>query len=158
MTVRMDAASTPSIEGIREAIVDLSGRIQVATATLTSAQILQLFTTAVTVVAAPNTPGNAIIPLHAVFNYTAGSTPYTDGGGHLRLTTTNVGFWTDFATAGFWDQSHSMVNAAMTVNSLQASTANYANNPLLVTETIANPTLGNGSMTVTVYYIQVPVV
>lgn len=130
--------------------------VQVATVTLTSTQVLAIFTTAVTVVPAPGS-GLALVPLNAFFNYHYGGTAYTDGGGNLALFGNGTGNYTSFATAGFWDQSASKVKAIPSLTATSSIGLPAIESALTVQQTAANPTLGNGTVTVTVAYIVVPV-
>lgn len=92
-------------------------------------------------------------PISATFKYTAGATPYTDHGGNLALITLGVGNWVAFASAGFWDQATSQVvvapNPSIT-GKLAASALSGVG--VVVQNSAANPTAGDGTMTVTVAY------
>lgn len=135
------------------------GPILSASVTLTSAQVLASFTTAVTIVPAPGA-GLALVPISLILNYQFKTTAYTDNGGKLNL------YWGNPAgqstvmgvtTSGFWASSVSRFDpiVSLTLGSQNASAV--ANLPLSVKQDTANPTLGDGLVAVTVAYMVVPV-
>lgn len=132
--------------------------VKVARVTLSSAQVLAIKTTGVNVVPAPGT-GLAISPVLWTINYTFNTTPYTDGGGSLGLFwgTGGVGVGATITTAGFWDQSVSRYAQANAFSRGAVSDSQVANKPATVQQTTANPTGGDGTVTVTVAYMVVPV-
>lgn len=123
--------------------------IQRASLPLTSAQVLALESSPVTVLAAPGA-GFAYVPLGALFNYTAGATEYTDNGGTLGVYIGELGL-IQIVTNGFWNETTSQVtyrgNAAVAIEAVSS----WANEPVTVKQTTANPTLGNGTVTVTIW-------
>lgn len=126
-----------------------------ATVTLTSAQVLAIFTTPVTIVPAPGS-GLALVPVAWLSNYTYGGTAYTDGGGNFQLQagTSVLG---SFATAaGFWTASASEMKLLSNFTP-NLTVTNWANKAVTVQQSTGNPTLGNGTVTVTVAYMVVPV-
>lgn len=131
------------------------GPILSASVTLTSAQVLAIFTTPVTIVPAPGA-GLAIVPVFVAYNYTFGGTAYTDGGGNLQLQIGTIPAFGAFATVGFWDQAVSKITVQTTQRSVQNVSA-WANKAMQVSQNTANPTGGNGTVTVTVAYMVVPV-
>lgn len=137
-------------------------QIQVASVTLSSAQILASHTTGVNVVAAPGA-GFALIPTEMVLNYTFATTAYTDGGGNLQLQWGTTGGQavtnSTIPTAALWAQTHSTVafRANMAVTTALNLATTVANQPLAAQQDTANPTLGDGTVTVTVAYLVVPV-
>lgn len=135
-----------------------SGGIRTASITLTSAQLLAIFTTPVTIVPAPGA-GLAVIPTGSwTFDYIAGSTPYTDGGGALIFqwgSANGVGY--TLTTLGWWNQATSQTKIAGSGQSTARGSAAIANQPLVVAQNTANPTLGNGTVTITGRYYLVAV-
>lgn len=131
------------------------GPILSASVTLTSAQVLAIFTTPVTVVPAPGA-GLQAIPLAAVYDYTFVSTAYTDNGGNLGIKTGGSALFGsfDFATSTFWTATASRI--VTRIGNLNTGATN-PNLSLVVQQDTANPTLGNGTVTVTVAYMVVPV-
>ena len=121
--------------------------------TLTSAQILTLHTVPVLVIAAAGA-GMGIFPYKIVANYIAGATAYTDGGGGLGLTNGSGGgnaLQIINATAGFWDQATSqVVHSGAPVRAGQA-VSSIANTAIYIEQDTANPTLGTGTLKLTIY-------
>jgi hypothetical protein len=125
-----------------------------ATVTLTSAQILALFTTPVQLVAAPG-PGLAIVPTFALLNYIAGSAAYSNN-------LLNIGYGSPSTVVafggGFTNQLVSPTNNA----TFRASSLNTGNSsgiinlPLQIQTPVSNPTGGNGTMSVTLWYYVLP--
>lgn len=131
----------------------------VASVTLSSAQVLAIFTTPITVVAAPGA-GLMVLPTAALFNYTFVSTAYTDGGGSLFLyygSNAGTAATSSMATSGFWTLTHSAATQSTIINHSNAAVTALANQPLVLQQNTANPTLGNGTLTVTVAYAVVPI-
>lgn len=132
------------------------GAIQTVTVTLTSAQVLALHTTPVTVVQAPGA-GLAIVPVSAMFNYQFGGTAYTDGGGNITLAGNGTGNYASFASAGFWDQGSSKVKPFTALTNPAVVSLAAVESAIQVGQNTANPTLGNGLLAVTVAYYVVAV-
>lgn len=128
--------------------------LQAVSVTLTSTQVLALHTTPVTVVGGQ--PGQALIPLWSVWDYVAGTTAYTDGGGNIQLFTPVAATWVAFASAGFWDQATSQGKSEVS-SAAGFAIASISGAALRVQQATANPTLGNGTVTVTVLYAVVAV-
>lgn len=129
---------------------------QVATTNISSAQILALATTGVVLV--PAVTGQAIIPVDFSLDYIAGSTAYTDNGGNLAIATAAsvtsgaTGTWFSAASAGFWDQTTSQAKIGTIGGAIGAAVASLNGMLVRIRQTSANPTIGNGTMTVTITY------
>lgn len=116
---------------------------------ISSAQLLALHTTPVTLIPAPYTT-TATWPLSVQLNYRFGGTAYTDNGGVLTValgaytigTIAGLGFWTLGA-----DQLVNLVPPAGVV----VPASQIQGQPMTLT-CANNPTLGNGTMAVTVAY------
>jgi hypothetical protein len=132
------------------------GSVQSATIALTSAQLRQLYTAPIQIVAAPG-PGQMLLPIAAVYQYKFGTAAYQNGGN----------LWLNFAndTGGnnFLQTFNSPVNASswtiafgFTTGAVQDVQANFANSALMVTNGGGlNFSGGDGTLTVTVSYIVV---
>lgn len=127
---------------------------QSETVTLTSAQLLALRATPITLIAAPGA-GQMILLQQASMEYVFNATPYTvPGGANLRLLINGVTVGTDIAATGLLDQGANTIGYARAANQTTGiATATLANQPL----TIANSggaefTLGDGTLVVNVLY------
>ncbi len=124
---------------------------------ISSAQILDLKNTPVTLIS--GIPGNVTYVTAICCVYVAGLIPYLDGGGNLVCETSTPGEWGTNAGAGFWDQATSKVfTTAQSGNVIQASASAYAGADVVLTESVASPTLGDGTLLVTLSYFLAPVV
>ena len=128
---------------------------QVASVNIPSASILTLFTTPVTIVAAPGA-GKMIQVLSVNYSLTFVTTAYTVGGATVSLTY-NAG-----ASPVIDNQAKSVLNAVAskmaTVNATAntgTAPANVANLPVTLSTVTSNPTTGDGTFRVTVTYITV---
>lgn len=125
---------------------------------LSSAQILALFTTPVTLVPAPGV-GFMIIPESLKIDMQAGSVAYADGGGgavsftegSLTQALASNGIFT--ITALF--RGHQTLQLAGTDTA--AATPTDENAALTIAKATANFTAGNGTALVTVYYFIEPI-
>lgn len=115
-----------------------------------SSQVLTIFTTPVTLVPAPG-PGLAILIVNGVVNYTYKGTAYTDHTGNLVMFTGSLGLL-QAATAGFWDQTVSKQMTFAQGGTVQ-STSGWANQPITLQQSVANPTGGNGTLLASVFYM-----
>lgn len=132
-----------------------AGPVATATVTLTSAQVRSLQGTPVQLIAAPGA-GQALAPISAVFQYKAGSSPYTTpGGGHLM---TYVGgpqnLVTQVSAVGFIDQSTSQIFMSEGIGGIGSSPQGSLENAAMMTtnDGSAEWTNGDGTVTITVYY------
>jgi len=135
------------------------GGVQVVTVPLDSADILDIFNTPVILVA--GTPGTMTVVVGVSLVYLAGVTPYTDHGGSLVVgDATGTTFdWADVTTAGFWDQatSQAFIPQPNTVfGALTAALAGVDGLDVVLQQSTANPTLGDGTLSVTVAYFSAP--
>lgn len=132
------------------------GSLRVTSVTLTAAQVLAIFTTPITVVPAPGA-GLVAVPVYGIFNYTQVTTQYTDGGGALVLQWPGGGgtqMNCSMTTNGFWNQAASRWGYADASRAAVPITS-VVNQAVQVKQNTANPTLGDGTVTVTVAYILV---
>jgi hypothetical protein len=132
--------------------------LQKASVTLSSAQILTIFTTPVNVIPAPPT-GMTNILLSATLNYLFGGTAYTDGGGHLLFRYNGVPQVN--ATAGFTTGVNFWTGAVDAYGMLPGTSfggipvVRVESQPIAIQQDTANPTLGNGTIVVTANFITV---
>ena len=129
--------------------------MQQASVTLSSAQLLAIFTTPVTIVPALGA-GIVAVPVVATFNYHNGGTAYTDGGGLLLVAWPGAQSGVSVTTAGFWDQTQSTF-ADGSANRAAIPIATVANQAIVARQSVANPTLGNGTVAITVSYVTMAV-
>ena len=144
------AADDPSAEinkGEWNAAHTLAGDyLRKATVTLSSADILALHTTPVTLVAAPGA-GNFLLPHRAIAVYTAGATPYTysDGSEELHVGASSFG-----QLGGLLDDATDAVYV-LNPTSNNFDVAGLENLPLEVDDS-GQITGGDGTVTVSVWY------
>jgi hypothetical protein len=132
------------------------GGVQVATVPISSAQILDLANTPVTLI--PGVAGNFINVTGAAIAYVAGITPYLDGGGSLDIAIANQAIF-GVTGAGFWDQATSQAAAQGYGGQLPAgASSGYAGVDVSVYEDTAAPTGGNGTLLVSLSYFLAPTV
>jgi hypothetical protein len=129
---------------------------------LTSAQILALHTTPVTLIAAPGV-GQRIVPLNYVFRLIGGSVAYLDGGGgavSLQVGATAV---QNLATNAIVLVTVAPNKATETLGASLAAIFDTAGNPpdsdnqpLTLNKATANFTAGNGTMHISGLYMVEP--
>lgn len=128
-----------------------TGVMQIASVTLTAAQVNALSVTPVTIVAAPSA-GQYIYPISAVYEFKFGSVAFLGTGGTWSLqpgTAANGPEWTDDGD-GFLTTSSQLFQTAPSAQNVALATALAA--PLTITSSSAY-TGGTGcTVTVTVYY------
>jgi hypothetical protein len=136
-----------------------SAGLQVATITLSAAQISALHGSPVPIVAAPGT-GNAVAPLSAAFQYKVGGSPYSVApNSHVLLyigqPSNNV---TQANAFRFLDQTSSQVFMSQGIGGIGISPqATLENAPLMVENDSSTEWAGgDGTLTITVYYTVVP--
>ena len=131
------------------------GGVQVVTVPISSAQILALHTTPVTLIA--GVAGQITVVQGMNFSYIAGSIPYVDSGGTMSVATLAPALiaWGGIAGVGFWDQSTN-AQEGYGYSVAYTSSVDYAEQDVVLTLDTANPTLGNGTLKVTVSYFLAP--
>lgn len=122
-----------------------------AVVTLTSAQVLALNTTPITLVAAPGT-GNAVIFDGATAKLVFNSTAYTDSSGVLTIAYTNSSGVAVGPTIPASFVTTSSGTAYAYVPPVATELAPAVNAPLVIYCTSANPTAGNSTIQVTIQY------
>jgi len=134
------------------------GAVQSVRVTLTSAQLLALHTSPVTIVAAPGA-GLAVEPVFASCTLNYGSAAYNDS-----ASSNSTGLYYSGDASGIKDLDNNVVTNAVT----QASSnfgfvgcgngglpQSYANEALVLFSPTGNMTTGNGTATLTVFYATV---
>jgi hypothetical protein len=130
-------------------------KIRSLTVTLTSAQLKSMFATQIPLLPAPGL-GKAYNLIFAFAHYRAGTTPYTLGAGselQLQAATANSDGQTGLAvSAGFLDQATDQIVLGG-FSGLPVPAASFSNVPFYITEkSAAAMTLGDGTLTITLYY------
>ncbi len=127
---------------------------------LTSAQLLALHDTAVKLI--DGVVGKAILVTAWSVTYRAGATPYTDHGGSLQLFIDFNGFGASvtsmgLATVGLWDQPVDALYpdnpAGLGGYGTQTPVSHVSGKELDLWQDTANPTGGDGTLTVEVWYV-----
>lgn len=120
--------------------------------TLTSAQILALQTTAVTLVAAPGAL-SWYVPVLAIINFQGGSVAYTDAGGAVSI---SVGSWSSNITNNnVFTGTASLRNHAsyeLTGIATAAATPTNENAAITISKTTNNFAAGNGTASIVLYF------
>jgi hypothetical protein len=140
--------------------------LQVADVTLSSAQILALFTTAVTLVPAPGVAGWFIYPHKIVMRMLAGSSAYVDGGGgaitfavgslSVALASNAIILVTTSPNRRIQVVDWAAAAVGVGVTGTAGNPPTEDNAALTIGKATANPTAGNGTMHITVYYTVEP--
>lgn len=123
-----------------------AGAILTVERNVSSAEILNLFSSPITLIPAPGV-GKVIIVFRAVVRYTFVSVAYTTNTTYtLSIGSLNSNFFSSRLgfTANSWD-----ISGAQDVN---LSTAVIDNTALRIQGSVGNPLAGNGTMKITVYY------
>lgn len=145
------------------------GGAQVVTVPISSAQILDLANTPVTLI--PGVAGFVTVVNGLALAYVAGLVPYLDGGGNITVATPEAGFpgsyvgpWGQLPSAGFWDQAIDEVavqgcgEPTSTLTQTLIGTSVVAGQDVVLYQDAANPTLGNGTLQVSLSYFLAPTV
>lgn len=113
------------------------------TGLITSAQLLACFTTPIMLIPAPGV-GLGIDIISVALTYKFGGTAYTDGGGNIVVANGGNGYLQQ-ASLGWWDQAVDMVMGFTPENFGKSIASQIRNVPITFSNTVANPTLGNGT-------------
>jgi hypothetical protein len=135
------------------------GNVLVDTIPVSSAEILALAD--VDVLLVPGAAGSTIALVSVGIVYQAGLVPYLDGGGSMRVSTRAAGggviaAWTDLAGAGFWDQADSQVFVPGGLAALGNGPLSDSDGQDVILTADNDPTLGDGTLSVTVAYYLIP--
>lgn len=137
--------------------VDPNGNnaVDTATVTITSAQLLALFTTAINLVAAPG--ANKVLEfVSGTLSYIYNTTAYTiNGSTNLSIKykdKTGADVSSTRATTGVIDQTANVYSLFRPLTAQLALDANAINQPLCLALAAANPTLGDGTLKLTIKY------
>jgi hypothetical protein len=133
----------------------LATNVSQASVTVSSAEILALFTTAKTLLAAPG--ANKVYELvSATLTYVYNTTAYTVGSStNLAINykdKTGAAVTTTRATTGFIDQTANSYSLFRPLTAQLALDANAINQPLCLSLAGANPTLGDGTFKLNLIY------
>ena len=120
--------------------------------TLSSSQILNLFTTPVQLV--PAVSGKLLVPTFLHQKYTYNSTSYTTSGLFRLGIGTTFGFVTFGGSITGADNSQALNNFAFAQSVTGLS---YENLPIVVYATSANPASGNGSLDLYLTYLEIDI-
>ena len=138
-------------------IGQITGATENVTVNVSSAQILALNTSPVLLVSAPGA-GKLLVLRQVVLNYVAGGTGYTGAGGNLQLfygtasgsvTVINNTTMPDTFLNG---TSNQVVASNGFIPSVSSQIGSAINKAISLNDNNGNPTLGNGTMVVTVWY------
>ena len=125
-------------------LASTSDAIMSVTRTLTSAEILALFTTPITLIPAQGA-NRVIAPIELVYQYNYGETAYDTNGEPI-----NILFLGSNKVYAIGD---SEIEGSVSLIGIESpSGVLVANTALSVQAQTANPTLGNGTLTITIYY------
>jgi hypothetical protein len=129
-----------------------TGGMKNAVVTITSAQLLALHTTPISVIAAPGA-GLAIDVVSCVLTYHYNTTAYTiNGSTNLTLNFTNASgaaITTTLATTGLIDQT---ANVSIDFKAVTTNVTMVVNAAVVFCLAAANPTLGDGTLVLNVLY------
>lgn len=126
--------------------------VSTAVVNVSSAQILAMGDDNVTLIAAPGA-GEIIVLLSVVFEYVPGATGYTTSSGLIAVQTGNGTTQVAVGDSLLEGNTDTLVWPAYPVTSnSSALLSHYANQPVIMFDDTASPTLGDGTMTVTVIY------
>jgi hypothetical protein len=145
-------SSTPAFRALVAA--DLPGTLlQSATVALTSANILALDGTPITLVAAPGA-GKTIFPVQIIVTYTGGSSAYTDAGGAVSFAAGSLSQALSsnaiFLTTVSPNSNVQVLNFAATATAANPPSSDNA--PLTISKITNNFAAGNGTASITVLY------
>jgi hypothetical protein len=137
------------------ATLTVSGTMQSATVSLSSAQLLALNSSPVTIVPAPGA-GNVILVLGIVEEFTAGADAYTDSGGETGLYFSSLAFGSIDGQNLGQACIGNVTGVGAGINALEPilfATADIVNQGIVAYSPTANMTGGDGTAKITVYYL-----
>lgn len=127
------------------------GTVQTVTVTLTSAQILTLYSSPVQVVPAPGA-GQILNPISFTLQYKFGTTAYVVAQQDIHFTGPAQNQYANLSAVNFLDAPSSRVATVPATGQASADAATYANQPIMVGLTASDATQGDGTVTITVCY------
>jgi len=127
-------------------LASTSDAIMSVSRTLSSAELLDLFTTPITLIPAQGA-NRVIVPSELIYQYTYGGTAYSSPSNFLKIFSGTIGNNSMFSIP---DNVFEGTASAIGVES--PSGLSSANSALEIQCPNANPTLGNGTLTITIYY------
>ena len=136
-----------------EDLLALSSSVKNIKVTLSSAQILALYTTPIQLV--PAVTGKLLVPQFLFQKYNHVSAPYTTSGSfRIGLGSVNFGFAAFSAVITSADNAQGLNSF---VYSQSTSGLTYQNLPLIIGATTANPTGGDGTLDLYLTYLEITI-
>ena len=129
-----------------------SGGVQTASVTLSAAQLLNLHSSPVQLIAAPG-PGNIVKPVSITLQYKAGSSPYNATDGNFAIGTPSLPGAAHGPGAGFIDQPNDQVAYVGGFGGASGSRSTFENQPVVVQQNgTTDWTGGDGSVVINISY------
>lgn len=142
-----------SVLGSGDLVVSGSSVIKQIKVSLTSSQILNLFTTPITLV--PSISGKLLVPQFLFQKYNHVSSPYTTSGlFRIGLGSINFGFGAFGAVITSPDNAQGLNNFSYAQS---AAASPYQELPIVIGATVANPTSGDGNLELYLTYIEITI-
>lgn len=146
-----ESATKTTIESLKEPLGIEASIIKTVKVTLSSAEILDLFTTPVELV--PAVSGKLLVPQFFFQKYNHVSNAYTTSGlFRIGLGTTNFGFGAFAAVITSADNAQGLNNISYAQST---SGLEYQGLPIVVGATSANPTGGDGTLDLYLTYLEI---